>query len=380
MLRWRKRAVFAIAATLLLSCVWAFFPTQKMPAAFPLSDAQDTLPSELSNLEFRTMIEDFSEPNGYFRSDNLLSNEADLQRIIPTLKQIVGTGGVYMGVGPEQNFTYILNLEPRISFIVDIRRMNMLEHLLYKALFELSMDRAEFVSRLFSRERPKHLASDASVENIFDAYERIPGNEKLFEQNLAAVLNHLLQTRQIPLTTGDQEQIRYVYNAFFRSGPALSYTFNDSNYQGSLWGMPTYKELMLDTTNGRPRVNVGFLSNEERFHRVRNIQEKNLIVPLVGDFAGPKTIRAIGKYMREHNAALSTFYTSNVEMYLFQDEGKWRAFYANVATLPTNPSSTFVRFAIRYGRSQMWSPVESILAGVRDRKVTSYDAVLEMSH
>jgi hypothetical protein len=84
--------------------------------------------------------------------------------------------------------------------------------------------------------------------------------------------------------------------------------------------------------------------------------------------------------MREHNAVLSAFYTSNVEMYLFEDDGKWQAFYDNVGRIPANPSSTFIRFAIRYGRSQMWSPVESVVAGVRDRKIASYDAVLEMSH
>jgi hypothetical protein len=42
-------------------------------------------------------------------------------------------------------------VKPKIAFIVDIRRQNLIEHLMYKALFELSADRAEFISRLLSR-------------------------------------------------------------------------------------------------------------------------------------------------------------------------------------------------------------------------------------
>ena len=60
----------------------------------------------------------------------------------------------YVGVGPDQNFTYIAALKPRIAFIVDIRRQNMLLHLMYKALIEMSPTREEFLSRLFSRPMP----------------------------------------------------------------------------------------------------------------------------------------------------------------------------------------------------------------------------------
>jgi hypothetical protein len=375
----RKRAVFAIAGTLLLACVWTISRWPAPQPLSPLANGADTLPSELSSTEFWTMVEEFSEPNGYFRSDNLLSNEANLQTIIPTLKQFVRPGGVYIGVGPEQNFTYILNLEPKLSFIVDIRRMNMLEHLLYKALFELSEDRVDFVSKLFSRKRPAALSKAASVEKIFAGYEKAKPDKQLFESNLAAILDHLLQTHQFHLSPSDEDQIRYIYTAFFRSGPDLSYTFNDSFYQGSLAGMPTYKELMLDTPDGRQEHNAGFLADEQRFQRIRNIQRKNLIVPLVGDFAGTRTLRAVGNYLTEHKAVLSAFYTSNVEMYLFQEEDKWRDFYDNVRMIPTDSTSTFIRFAIRYRRSQMWSPIEPLLADVRAKKVTSYDDVIEMS-
>ena len=97
--------------------------------------ARDPLPASLTDREFWSLIEQLSEPDGYFRSDNLLSNESGLQDVIPKLKERIKPGGVYIGVGPEQNFTYVLAFEPKISFVVDIRRLNLLEHLLYKALF-----------------------------------------------------------------------------------------------------------------------------------------------------------------------------------------------------------------------------------------------------
>jgi len=378
MFGWRKRAVVALAGTLLLAGLWTVSLTLKSPPFPAIPSVPDSLPSQLTDAEFWTMVEDFSEPNGFFRSDNLLSNEAGLQIIIPSIKQRVKPGGVYIGVGPEQNFTYILNLEPKLSFIVDIRRLNLLEHLMYKALFELSTDRADFVSRLFSRQRPQGLDGNSSIEAIFDAYETAAPDNTLFERTLADVLGHLVQKHQFGLSAEDADQIRYIHAAFFRAGPNLSYTFNDSYYQGTL-GMPTYRELMLDTDGEYPARNLGFLATEDRFRRIQAVQRKNLIVPLVGDFAGPKALRAVGEYLRQHSAVLSVFYTSNVEMYLFQEHDTWKRFYDNVGQIPANAASTFIRFAFRRQKSQMWSPVQEVLAAVRSRKIDDYSGVIEMS-
>ena len=60
-------------------------------------------------------------------------------------------GGVYMGVGPEQNFTYIAAIRPAMAFIVDIRRQAVMQHLMFKAMFELAKDRADFISLLFAQ-------------------------------------------------------------------------------------------------------------------------------------------------------------------------------------------------------------------------------------
>jgi hypothetical protein len=56
--------------------------------------------------------------------------------------------------------------------VLDIRRQNMLEHLTYKALFEMSTDRADFLSRLFSRQRLPDRDKDSifPIEHLIAAF------------------------------------------------------------------------------------------------------------------------------------------------------------------------------------------------------------------
>ena len=110
-----------------------------------------------------------------------------------------------------------------------------------------------------------------------------------------------------------------------------------------------------------------FLSSEDNYRSVKSLQDKNLIVPVSGDFAGPKTIRAIGTYVKARQSTVTAFYLSNVEQYLFQ-EGKEAAFVENVATLPVTPASVFIRpYSMRGGRSRPLCPigafVEAFTAG-----------------
>src|SRR5215467_3108488 len=125
-------------------------------------------PSRLTDQEYWSLTETASEPNGEFQSDNFLSNERGYQWVIPDLLTTAkgGAGRVYLGVGPEQNFPYIVALKPSLAVIFDVRRGNLHEQLLYKSLFEMSSDRADFLSRLFSRKRPDGLTTSSTVEQL----------------------------------------------------------------------------------------------------------------------------------------------------------------------------------------------------------------------
>jgi hypothetical protein len=316
----------------------------------------DSLPATLTDHELWTLTQQLSEPNGSFvsrsgSSDNLLSNEVTVSTVAAALASRVQPGGIYLGVGPEQNFTYIAAIHPRIAFIADIRRGNLDLHLVYKAVFEMSANRADFVGRLFSRRSAAGLSSDSSAAELMNAYLRAdPVTESMFTANLKAVVDHLRRVHGLPLGADDLGGIEYVYRNFYRYGPAITYT---STSNGRSRPMTSYATIMaaVDSATGKER---GYLANEGNFRFVKVMEQKNLIVPIVGDFAGPKALRALGGYLREHGATVGSFYVSNVEQYL-QRNGVWQTFCANVASLPLDAASVFVR-------PGSWSPLGSMTA------------------
>jgi len=303
--------------------------------------AADRLPDRLSDPDFWKIVSEFSEPSGFFRSDNLLSNEIGFPDVIPLLVKTAQPARAYLGVGPEQNFTYIAALQPKMAFIVDVRRGNRDLHLMYKALFELSANRADFVSRLFSRERVETLTPQPTAQDILAAYASVDSSAALYNTNVKAIQDHLVITHRLPLSPEDLEGIEHVYRAFYTFGPTIQYSSN----AGGFGSMPSYVQLMIATdASGQAR---SYLSTEEGFSFLKALQSKNLVVPIVGNFSGPKAIRAIGAYLNDRGATVSAFYLSNVETYL--SSAGWSRFCEHVATLPLDETSTFIR-SLRGGR------------------------------
>src|ERR1044071_7415530 len=147
--------VRTLAATVALALAVLALPT-------PSTGAASRLPSRLTDKEFWQLSTDASEQDGYFRSDNLTSNETGFLHVVGDLVARTKPGEVYLGVGPEQNYTYIAATRPAMAIVFDIRRGNLLLQLMYKAIFELTKDRAAFVSMLFSRPRPPGLTAETS--------------------------------------------------------------------------------------------------------------------------------------------------------------------------------------------------------------------------
>jgi hypothetical protein len=336
----RRRSLLFLAIAILQ------FAVAPLPTASPGATAA-AVPERLSDREFWNLVTELSEPNGEFRSDNLLSNEIYFQYVLNDLAQPPRMSRAYLGVGPEQNFTYIAALKPKIAFIVDVRRGNLHLHLMYKALFEMASDRADFVFKLFSRRKPAGLSPKPGVNDIFEAVDREPMSEALLKENLKAILDHLTKKRGFALTPEDHTGIEYVYANFSWHGPGLSYW---SSGRSSMGGMqpraaPTYWDLMVaDDGKGQMR---SFLANDENFLVLKELHEKNLLVPVVGNFAGPKALRAVGRYLRERDATVAAFYLSNVEQYL-QRDSSWYVFCGNAATLPLDEHSKFIR-SVRNG-------------------------------
>lgn len=295
------------------------------------------LPDKLSDAEFWNIVNEFSEPGGYFRSDNFVSNESTFQWVIPDLSKKLKRGGVYLGVGPDQNFTYIAALHPKLAFITDIRRQNMLQHLMYKALFELSDNRAEFLSKLFARVATSRLPNDADPEPLFQEFNSKDSDPDLAKETLAALLWQLREHHHFVLSPDDSKTIENVYNAFVSGGPEIRYSFPN---QYAWRRFPSYSELMLETDESGE--NHSYMASEENFQTIKKLESENRVVPFVGDFAGDKALRSVGRYLKQHGATVTAFYTSNVEFYLFQSEDG-KKFLKNVAELPMDNDSVFIR-------------------------------------
>lgn len=310
------------------------------------SRAQSTIPNRFADTTFWRMTIDFSEPNGFFRSDNLLSNESSFQWVVPSLAKMTRPDGVYLGVAPEQNFTFIAALKPKVAFIADIRRGNLIGHLVYKALFEMSPNRVDFTFNLFGRPRPVGVGTNLGVEELFTLIGSTRLDTVFARKTLNEIKDRLMKTHGFPLSKEDVDYVDYVYMALSGNGPGIRYNMGGANSGRGYGrgGMPNYANLMTETDS--TGNHSAYLATDEAYNYVKNMEERNMIVPFTGDFAGPKALRAVGQYVRDHNAVIQAIYVSNVEQYLWQGAGdNWRKYYENVATLPTDSGSVFIRSA-----------------------------------
>jgi len=294
----------------------------------------------LSASEFARLVNDLSEEGGYFRSDNFTSNETSYLHIVDKLREIGATGGAYLGVGPEQNFTYIAKIRPRIAFIVDIRRQAIIQHLMYKAIFHLAPTRAEFLSILLSKPIPKDktLKPDTPTNDLLAFFSQAPADDKTYDANLAAIRKVIEDEFKFKLSENDQTSLDFVFKSFRAEGLEISYRID--GYRGNYF--PTLKDIIAETDLSGKQGN--FLASRDDYEFVRGMHRKNMIIPVVGDFGGKKAIASVGDYLRKNGFTVTAFYTSNVEQYLF-DGGTFAAFAENIKKLPITDKSLFIRAA-----------------------------------
>ncbi len=342
-----------------------------------------SLPDHLTDQQFWKLVTDMSEPGGYEWSNNVVSNEGQAQRPIASLERTIAPGTVFVGVGLEQNFTYIAALRPKLAFIVDARRQTLVEHLLYKVLFETSSDRADFMSKLFCRPRPAGLDSTSTAAALVAAYRTAARDTALARRTRGAVLQNL-EIRGFVLSNADISQLEYISGAFCEMGVDLDFDYQRSEGRR----LPTYGELMTSIdSSGIPR---SFLATEANWRTVRSLEQRNLVVPVVGDLAGDKALRAAGQYVRDHGAVVGAFYASIVEISLFRQYDDWRRYYDNVAALPIDSTSTFIRsigggfrtgyisFPILQWETAVCS-MQQLLSAYADGRIQNYGDVMRMS-
>lgn len=330
---------------------------------------------------FASLVAGLSEQAGYFDTDNLVSNERSYLHVVPELRALAGQhrSGVYLGVGPDQNFSYIAHLRPSLAIVIDIRRENLLLHLLFKALFTQARTRVEYAAMLTGRPIPLEPAdwTARSIEEIVEYVDRTRPLASTDVRDLRARLTRVIDSFGVPLEDRDRATIDRFHRRFIAEG--LSLRFNTTG-RPPQYDYPDLRGLLLEVDRqGRRR---SYLASEDDFLFVKRLQEENRIVPIVGDLSGDTALAAVARFLSQSNLRVAAFYTSNVEFYLFRTGG-FADFIDNLRRLPRLPGSLIVRSVFAsggagdarlpgYNSASLTQPIETLVDGYASGRFRSY--------
>ncbi|MFV1988340.1 MAG: hypothetical protein ACC682_13750 [Gemmatimonadota bacterium] len=306
-----------------------------LPFAFLVASCGGSTPEPVG---FAHTISALSGPGGYFDTDNLISNERSYLHAVSDLRAAGVRGGAYLGVGPGQNFSYIAEIDPELAIIIDLRRDNVLQHLIYKALFETSPTRAEYLTALTGRAPPDDpdRLYDATVEDIVDFVDGLEPDDASAAAARATVLDRV-ESFGFALSAGDIQTIERFHGEFIQYGLDLRFR---SHGRAPQYYYPTLRELVLEVDReGEP---ASYLSSRERYGRVRRLQLADGVLPIVGDLAGDVALGAVAAHLESEGLHVSAFYTSNVEFYLFGSRTFGR-FVDNLRRLPLTDESVIIK-------------------------------------
>ena len=296
------------------------------------------------------VVADLSEPESGRPADNLMTNEDSFARIAARLGQLE-PGGVYVGVGPDQNFTLMAHVRPRLAFVLDFRRRNALLHFAHKALLALARDRAAYLGRVWAR-GPARLPANPSVDDLVAAFEGVPMVRSKLDASIAEVADYL---RPLGVLAGSEwPEIATIQAKLAGPGPNARFL-----------ALPMYPTIgRLIRSRDRLDHPSHFLAREEWYQSVREAQIGDRVIPLVGDFAGPRALPKLANWLRRRDLRVSAFYASDVEFFLLRS-GKFAGYVANLAQLPWSKDAVLIRTSTREIAHPERSPGDSSTTIVR---------------
>ncbi len=279
-----------------------------------------------------SVVAGLSEPGDARPADNLVTNEDSFARVAADLARRAPRG-VYLGVGPDQNLTYIAQARPSIAFVLDFRRRNALLHLAHKALIALAPDRVAYLSRLTARV-PGPLPDDPTAEELVDAFTGPAMDRARLDATIADVADHL---RPLGVVAGSEWPELATIQAKL-AGPGLSARFLALPMYPTLGGLIRSRDRQGDPAH--------FLARDSRYQSLRAAQLGDRVLPLVGDFAGPTALRSLADWLRRRELAVAAIYLSDVEFFLLR-AGRFAAYIDNLSALPWAEGALLIRTSTR---------------------------------
>jgi hypothetical protein len=172
-----------------------------------------------------------------------------------------------------------------------------------------------------------------SLVTFIDALRATPTSARAARDLVRATVS----TFGVPLSAADLATIDRFHGEFIDKGLALRFTSTGRAPQSYY---PTLRQLILERDlSGRA---ASYLARESDFQFVKLMQQRNLIVPVVGDLAGSKAMPAIGRLLHQRGDRLAAFYASNAEDYVMRGGG-FAQYAKSVLAFPRDARSVFIR-------------------------------------
>jgi hypothetical protein len=283
---------------------------------------------------FARTIAELSGPETGPPADNLVSNEDSYPRVAGELNRLAPERTVYLGVGPDQNFSLIAAARPASAFILDHRRRNVRLHLLHKGLMTLAEDRAGYLSTLTARAPSRTIGNDAPVAQLVEAFRSTAFDRARLDEAVGDVARVL---KPVGVLADDEWPDLATIQARL-AGPGVEARFL------ALRMYPTLaRQVETTSRDGGPGH---FLASEASYRLVRDLELRDRVIPIVGDFAGAESLTRLGGWLRREGQRIGVVYVSDVEFFLLR-AGRFAAYIEGLARLPIAEGAVIVRTSTR---------------------------------
>lgn len=313
-----------------------------MPSLF--ADEPDLLEREA----FVELIRRLSDPpSGPASADNLMTNEDSIASVMDQAGREVPRDTVYLGVGPDQNFSLIAATRPDSAFILDFRKKNQLLHFLHRALLHVSNDQVEYLAHFWARSFIKCATApinanrrEISAGELICGFKNTDFQKQLFENAQAKVSE---QIRLLNYVSADElTEIRRIHARL--AGAGLQARFL------ALKMYPQMQSLVQALTrSGKPGH---WLGSDQHFQTIRELQTKNRIIPIVADWAdSPKNTQSsafqrLSDWLISNQKQVGCIYISDVEFFLMRTS-IFDKYIENLGQLPIHEEARIIRTSTR---------------------------------
>ena len=326
---------------------------------------------------FAQQITALSEPEGYFDTDNLISNESSYQQVLPELRRTRRFTAAPTWVSGRTRTSHTSRRRALRSPSSSTSAATIFCCTSCSRRCSRSHVPASTTSRSSSAAPcpPRSSAWRAAPVDRLVSYVDAPALRLPPSTHCGRGSTPPSPAVGVTLSAEDLRTIDRFHRRFIEEGVSLRF---QSTGRPPRSYYPTYR---------RASDRHGWIRPSGQLPRLRRrvpVSERSpgprQVIPVVGDLSGPSAIAAIGKLLGVRRIEVSAFYVSNVEFYLF-GEGAFPRYITNLGRLPHAGNSVIIRsvfggFAGGYrpGDSSVsrLQSIDELLTGVAAGKIQYY--------